>query len=73
MGIFKGLLQPAILRAGWSHLPQRKGMVSGIIISGYGFGGFVFGIVTKMLCNPDDIDYEQDPKDLHMYLPESVG
>ena len=43
MGIFKGLLTSALLRAGWSHLPERKGLVSGSIISGYGFGGFIFG------------------------------
>lgn len=43
MGIFKGMLQSALLRAGWSHLPERKGLVSGCIISGFGFGGFFFG------------------------------
>jgi hypothetical protein len=45
MGFFKGCLTPAVLRAGWSHLPERKGLVSGCIISGYGFGGFIFGIL----------------------------
>ena len=46
MGVFKGFLQSALLRAGWSHLPERKGLVTGCIISGYGFGGFIFGILA---------------------------
>jgi len=73
MGIFKGFLGPAILRAGWSHLPERKGIVSGIIISGFGFGGFVFGIVTQRLCNPDSLKFEVDPTDGLKYLPIEVG
>ena len=57
MGIFKGLLTSALLRAGWSHLPGRKGLVSGSIISGYGFGGFVFGTFANYLANPENISY----------------
>ena len=30
-------------------------MVSGLIICGFGFGGFFFGIITNRLCNPDNI------------------
>jgi len=63
MGTFKGLLQSALLRAGWSHLPQRKGLVSGLIISGYGFGGFFFGIYSTYLANPDGVKYQLDPDD----------
>ena len=46
MGIFIGFLKCSLLRAGWSHLPERKGLVAGAIISGYGFGGFIFGILA---------------------------
>jgi hypothetical protein len=73
MGIFKGLLQPAILRAGWSHLPERKGLVSGAIISGYGFGGFVFGMLIQKLCNPDSLQYVLDPESGKRFLPIEVG
>lgn len=38
-----------------SHLPGRKGTVSGLVICGFGFGGFFFGILTNRLCNPNDI------------------
>jgi hypothetical protein len=45
-GIGKGFLYPAPLVAGWSHLPGRKGFVSGIIVSGLGIGALVFGIIA---------------------------
>ena len=37
-------------------------MVSGLIICGFGFGGFFFGIIANTLCNPENfyvvlIDY----------------
>jgi len=46
------------LAAAWSHLPGRKGTASGIIISGFGFGGFIFGNVSHHLCNPDNLSVE---------------
>jgi hypothetical protein len=38
-GSIKGTLFSTSLRAGWSHLPMRKGLASGIILSGSGIGG----------------------------------
>ena len=73
MGIFKGFLGPAILRAGWSHLPERKGFVSGLIISGFGFGGFLFSMITQKLCNPANLKFELDQDDGLKYLPIEVG
>lgn len=46
------------LAAAWSHVPGRKGMASGIIISGYGFGGFIFGNISHYLCNPENVMVE---------------
>jgi hypothetical protein len=46
-GFGKGLLYPASLFAAWSHLSGRKGLTSGIIVSGMGIGAFIFGIVTQ--------------------------
>ena len=42
-GMGKGFLYPAPLNAAWSHLPGRKGFVSGIVVSGLGMGAFTFG------------------------------
>ena len=54
-GVGKGFLYPAPLNAGWSHLPGRKGVVSGIIVSGLGFGAFIFGYLTMAIVNPDNL------------------
>lgn len=59
MGLGKGFMYSAALQAGWSHLQGRLGMVSGLIICGFGFGGFIFGIVMNRLCNPDNISVEK--------------
>ena len=57
-GVGKALMYSAALQAGWSHLQERIGMVSGLIICGFGFGGFIFGIIMNLLCNPDNIMVE---------------
>ena len=54
-GVGKGLMYSTALQAAISHLPGRKGIVSGFVICGFGFGGFFFGMITKSICNPDDI------------------
>jgi MFS transporter, OFA family, oxalate/formate antiporter len=54
-GIGKGFLYPAPLNAGWSHLPARKGFVSGIVVSGMGVGAFLFSLITKQVINPDNV------------------
>ena len=53
-GIGKGFLYPGPLFAGWSHLPGRKGFVSGFIVSGLGIGAFIYGFLTTFLVNPDN-------------------
>ena len=55
-GVGKGFLYPSPLVAGWSHLPGRKGFVSGIIVSGLGFGALVFGILAQRIVNPNNIE-----------------
>jgi len=54
-GIGKGLMYSTALNAAISHLKNMKGKVSGFVICGFGFGGFFFGIISKRLCNPDDL------------------
>jgi OFA family oxalate/formate antiporter-like MFS transporter len=30
----------------WYHFPDRRGLISGIIMAGFGFGTFLFSILT---------------------------
>ena len=75
-GIGKGFMYSPALYCGYSHLPGRKGVVSGCIISGYGFGGFIFGMITGALCNPDNISVvamTTGNGDVQNYFPEEVA
>ena len=38
----------------WSHFPEHKGRISGIIISGFGFGTTAFNLIATTLINPDN-------------------
>ena len=42
----------APLIASWLHFPDRKGLMSGIIMAGFGFGVFVYNFVTNYMANP---------------------
>jgi len=39
----------------WEHFPERKGMITGIIIGSYGLGSFIFTRVSTHLVNPDNL------------------
>ena len=57
-GIGKGFMYSSALYACWSHVPGKIGLATGIAVSGFGFGGFIFGIITNNLCNPDNIEVQ---------------
>lgn len=42
------------LMCGWDHFPERRGMVSGIIIGGFGFASFFFDMISTSIVNPED-------------------
>ena len=42
------------LVCGWEWLPNRKGMVTGIILGAYGFSGFLLSFVSLAIVNPDN-------------------
>lgn len=64
------------INAAWEWFPENRGIVTGLVICGYGFGAFIFGFVTTAIVNPDNlkpsvpIDGSSDPDKI---FPESVG
>ena len=48
IGLGYGCVTPPALK--WFH-PSKKGMVSGLIVGGFGFGAVYFGPITGMLLN----------------------
>ena len=53
---------------GWLWFPNSAGLVSGIIISGYGFGSFIFDTVSTHVINPDNLKIDETTG----YYPEAV-
>ena len=53
---------------GWLWFPDNPGLVSGIIIGGYGFGAFIFDNVATKVINPDNLELNQATG----YYPEVV-
>ena len=45
---------------GWLWFPGHPGLVSGIIIGGYGFGAFIFDNVATHVINPDNLPIDTD-------------
>jgi len=54
IGVGLGYTSPMI--AGWSWLPQAKGLVSGGVLAGFGMGGFIFNLLGSYLVNPTGED-----------------
>lgn len=55
VGIAGGLLYMLPIICGWRYFPNRRGLVSGMTIGGYGFGSFIFNFVCKAIANPNNI------------------
>lgn len=55
VGVSGGLLYMLPIVCGWRYFPDHRGLVSGMIIGGYGFGSFIFNFVCKAIANPDNL------------------
>lgn len=45
---------------GWKMFPDKKALVTGIILCGFGFASLIFGITATKIANPDNLSLE-DP------------
>ncbi|CAK69197.1 unnamed protein product (macronuclear) [Paramecium tetraurelia] len=75
VGIPSGLVYMLPIICGWKFFPFNRGLVSGLIIAGYGFGAFIFNFVCKAICNPNNeepsIPFEEDGK-IKKYFSKDV-
>ena len=67
-GLGTGLCYTSPIVAGWRHLPEKKGLVSGCVLGGFGLGGFVFNMVGSALSNPKQLSLDPETK----LFPEEV-
>ena len=44
----------------WEWFPERKGLISGLILGGFGFGSLIYSFITTSICNPNDLKPQFD-------------
>lgn len=60
---------PIISSVKW--MPHRKGLVTGVIVSGFGAGAFVFGFIATRVVNPDQVSIRQSGSTDRYFHPDS--
>jgi OFA family oxalate/formate antiporter-like MFS transporter len=71
-----GIVYWTPIMCGWEWFPKNKGLVSGLVVGGYGFAAFIFGFISTAIANPEDFKPkvpEDGSGDLDKLMPESVG
>jgi MFS family permease len=53
MGLGIGFCYITPIKYGWEYFPENKGFVSGVIMSAFGMGSFIFSFVALAIVNPD--------------------
>lgn len=61
-GFFIGIGYYPPVKNAYLHLPNRKGLCSGICMAGFGFGSAIFNTVIMELVNPHDINVDEKTK-----------
>lgn len=60
-GIGAGMCYLVPIICGWDYFPDRRGLVTGICLGGYGFGTFIFAQISTAIVNPDGEEPIDDP------------
>mmetsp|Transcript_21806 Transcript_21806/g.33725 ORF Transcript_21806/g.33725 Transcript_21806/m.33725 type:complete len:145 (-) Transcript_21806:838-1272(-) len=84
-GIANGLTYIVPLHLAWSYFRVRKdsdkkgreGLITGIVVAGFGLGGLVFDFASSELMNPEQIDPQDEeafpfPKEVADNLPHTM-
>ena len=58
---------------GWDHFPQRRGLVTGLSLFGFGFGSFIFSQISTAVVNPAGLDPIPDASHAVNFYPEEVA
>jgi len=73
-GIGASILYVLPIKICWEYFPNRKGVVSGIIIGVFGLGGFSFNLISSALINPEGVKKQGSfyPEDVHKRVPAAL-
>eukprot|EP00466_Bigelowiella_natans_P018032 jgi/Bigna1/89181/estExt_fgenesh1_pg.C_450022 len=53
-GVGMGIVYMNPITCGMKWLPDRKGVISGIVVAGFGLGGAFFNVLGAYICNPEN-------------------
>lgn len=67
LGFGFGLIYMLPIRNAWLFYPERKGMVSGLILSCYSIGAIAWIFLSTALANPDNL-----PASEHIYNGKEI-
>jgi hypothetical protein len=62
-----------VLYHSWLFFPGKEGIISGIIIGGFGIGGLIFIKLSSDLINPDGKGAVIDDKHILKPYPDSIA
>lgn len=71
-GIGLGMCYSGPIAASVRWMPNRKGLVTGIIVAGFGGGSFLFGMIATRVINPNQVNIKDTGSTDGYYNPESV-
>ncbi len=65
-GLSIGFSYLAVLKNSWGYFPNRKGLISGLIMTGFGLSSFIFTFIANFIINPNSDPANKDG----FYKPE---
>ena len=74
-GSMCGMTYMVPVHHGWLWFPERAGLVSGIIIGGFGLGPLIFNNLSLAIINPDNVSIEENgkfPDVINQKFPEMI-
>jgi hypothetical protein len=73
-GVITGMVYYIPIYMGYLYFPKKKGIVSGVVLMGYGLASLVFGLTFFALVNPHNLNavYTEDRKDKY-FMGESLS
>lgn len=57
-GVITGIVYYIPIYMGYLYFPKKKGIVSGVVLCGYGLASLIFGLTFFALVNPDNLNPE---------------
>ncbi|CDW86897.1 major facilitator superfamily protein [Stylonychia lemnae] len=55
-GVCNGFAYVVPVYSGWRYFKDNKGLVTGIVLCGFGFGAFFFNLISTAVVNPKGLD-----------------